>query len=99
MSGLQGRKAYIKAARQAAEEIRKNIADDLLDTVKEVCPKVTGTLANGYRIEEGVGVTYIVNEVPYHDFVNDGTDKMAPRGMIETAIARIGPDAKKYQGR
>lgn len=98
-AGLQGRKAYIKAAKEAAVEIRRNIAEEMLETLHAVTPVVTGTLVNGYGIEETKDVTFITNNVEYHDFVNDGTDKMAPRGMIEIAIAKVNPNAKKYQGR
>lgn len=99
MPGLIGQKAWIKAAKQQAKNIQNNIAKDIIDTLHEVTPRRTGTLVNGYHIEDEGDITYIVNEVPYHDYVNDGTDKTPPRAMIEIALARVSTDAKKYTGK
>lgn len=97
--GLYGAKAYVKALRQSSVEMTNNIADELCEKAKSVTPVVTGTLRDGYQVRHASGPgqsAELFNPVEYHDYVNDGTDKMAPRAMIETAIASINPDARKY---
>lgn len=97
--GLYGDKAYIQALEVGCIEMCNNIMEAVKDKAMGICPVDTGTLRAGYRVDKATSLTdnaVLSNDVEYHNYVNDGTPKMAPRAMIETAIASINPDARQY---
>lgn len=90
---------YTQALDGAVTDIVNNAAHELKEKCQEVCPVDTGTLRNGYDVIEATEATdkaYVINGVEYHDYVDNGTEKMAPRAMTAIAIASLSPDARKY---
>ena len=91
--------AYIGLLESNLTDIVNNAAHELKEHCQDACPVVTGTLRDGYDVIEATADTdqaYVTNNVEYHDYVDHGTDKMAPRGMTAMAKARLSPDARKY---
>lgn len=61
--------------------------DEFIPRVRFRTPRVTGKLQEGwYGRDEGGGVAYIGNDVDYAPYVEYGTYKMAPRGMLQTTL-------------
>lgn len=42
----------------------------------------TGKLIEGFRIEQSGNQLQIVNDVPYAQYINDGTQELAPRPLL-----------------
>lgn len=80
-------------------DARNNIVEELADGCREVCPVDTGTLKAGYKTEHSNRIdkpAKLINDVEYHNFVNDGTPTHRGHHMLEHAINKIDPDARKY---
>lgn len=91
--------AYIEALEGGLTDVVNNAAEELKEHCKDASPVVTGTLRNGYGVikaDENSDTAYVTNNVEYHDYVDQGTEKMAPRAMTAIAKARLSPDARKY---
>lgn len=71
-----------------------------LSTLQRVTPVGrTGNLRNGWYIKNLMpeGVEF-ANDVPYAEYVNDGTPRMAPRDMSGRATAALNQYAKMSAG-
>lgn len=97
---LRGEKLYVKTLRRkAGVELINHIAHTLMDKAQEVSPIRTGNLYNSYYVDEANkpgDKASVGNTAEYFDYVDKGTERMAPRAMIQQAIDSISPNARKY---
>ena len=69
-----------------SEAQRRKLLQRLLREVKAATPVKTGQLRDGWYLDGDI----LRNDVPYAEYVNDGTPKMAPRDMTGRALAALG---------
>jgi hypothetical protein len=96
---IQGLDASKTACNALAIKAVNNMAKTALAVAKEATPVHTGTLLNGYTLDEATSsnpVATIENDVPYAGFVNDGTVKEQGHFMIQKAVSAISPDGSNY---
>jgi len=89
----------LNAVERKLNTIPNNVAEDLKTNSEQHTPVVTGRLKAGYEIKKSTGLgndAVTFNEVPYAVYVEYGTSKFQPRGMMRTAGVMISPDAGKY---
>lgn len=85
--------------RRLTEDLPNNMAEAVAEKARDVCPRDTGRLADGYyvvRAKKPGDKAYVANDVEYHDYVDQGTAKMAPRAMIRQAIDSVDDDLRRY---
>jgi hypothetical protein len=65
--------------------------DQALKLIKKYTPVKTGKLRNGWSLADLNPYSAIIsNDVPYAEFVNDGTPYMAARNMTGLTLAALG---------
>lgn len=79
--------------RQLDREVRpmtEKVAQGILNEAQSATPRLSGTLANGWRLEGGEGVGWVVsNDVDYGVFVEFGSvHNPQPAAMLGRAMAR-----------
>lgn len=87
-----------KTMGQISIEINKDLDDifkDLLRNLKRETPVDKGTARRGWKYDKqpkGDKVKtinrVIVNEVPYIEYLDQGSSKQAPNGIVEQAISK-----------
>jgi hypothetical protein len=69
------------------DKFKEEFAKEFLSRVKSRTPVITGRLQRSWEIVEYKKSIEIQNSAPYSYYVEYGTPKMAPRGMMRTTIA------------
>ena len=67
----------------------RNSVRKLYDDIKQDTPVDTGTLRDGWEATINTKSAKIVNKVPYVGYVEYGTDKMAPVGMVARNLRKF----------
>ena len=64
----------------------------------DMSPQSSGiaSIAVGYRLKQGS--VFISNNVPYIQFLNDGSSRQAPSGFVQAAIFRAIEKASRFRG-
>jgi hypothetical protein len=66
------------------------LANRALSYIKSVTPVKTGKLRKGWQLGDlGPDGFTLQNDVDYAPYVNDGTDRMAPRDMTGQTLAYL----------
>jgi hypothetical protein len=79
MSGVKDKVLGIKTR---LRKFRHEFGKEFLARVQERTPVVTGTLHAGWEYQLKEQDVEVRNRVPYASYVERGTDKMEPRGML-----------------
>lgn len=90
--GMQGLEAAISTIETDSIDQANEVGRMLLEAAQDYTPVRTGRLRAGWELDEAThfGDDVILrNDVEYAMWVNDGTSKMAPRMMLERAIATV----------
>ena len=75
--------------REEIQERKREIASEIFDRVVELTPEDTGRARDGWYISE-VGDDYeILNDVHYVQYLEYGTDRMAPFGMVSQSVEEV----------
>ena len=61
-------------------------ADEFLTRVKRRTPVITGRLRDSWQATVNKGTIEIFNDMDYAIFVEEGTHKMTPRGMLRATM-------------
>ena len=70
--------------------MHKGVAEDVVREAKKLTPVDTGNLKSNWKIKKVKIMHWIVeNRTRYAPFVEYGTPRMAPRGMLAKAIKRV----------
>jgi hypothetical protein len=71
---------------EVVDAFREEFLKEALKRVKQKTPVLTGRLQAGWKGELTAEEIRINNDVPYAGFVEYGTDRMAPRGMLRATV-------------
>ncbi|MGH6646215.1 HK97 gp10 family phage protein [Aquabacterium sp.] len=77
---------YLNSLVVDLDKLPQAFGDEFLKAVKQKTPVESGTLQQGWNLDVEGPVIEVSNEVPYAHFVEDGTEKMAPVGMLKATI-------------
>ena len=88
MSNLKlGFGKYMKEVRHEVDQTSKVVMLQLKKRVKELTPVITGYLRSRWDLEKIGWMHYAIkNDARYAAFVENGTPKMRPRGMLKRAL-------------
>lgn len=62
---------------------------EFLERVKRRTPVRTGKLQNGWGGTSKAGVIEVYNTQEYAEYVENGTPKMAPKGMLRATVLEV----------
>jgi hypothetical protein len=65
------------------------LGQTVVDRVKQKTPVRTGALRDAWTYEVDESLLTVGNTIPYAIFVELGTPKMAPQGMLSTTILEV----------
>lgn len=68
---------------------KQEFAMEFQKRVEDRTPVLTGALKAGWVTEQTVTGFTLNNVQPYAEYVENGTDKMAPRAMVATTVLEI----------
>lgn len=78
--------------KEVDETINKD-AKDILDEARDRTPVgETGRLKASWELKQATSTTHtaeVENVAPYAAYVENGTEKMQPRGMLANAVAKV----------
>lgn len=64
------------------DQIVSELSQELLEKIKDRTPVDTGKAQAGWKLDDNV----IYNDVEYIEYLENGTPKMAPVGMVRLAL-------------
>lgn len=67
-------------------KFKQFFGEEFMERVKQRTPVVTGALRNSWGFTMRQDDIEIWSTSPYSDFVENGTETMAPRGMLRTTL-------------
>lgn len=79
----------LSALIKGIDKLDKDVATEFFERVKRRTPVITGRLRDGWQLKTTNTSFTVSNAVPYADFVENGTPKMAPRGMLKTTVSEL----------
>jgi hypothetical protein len=75
-------------------KFKQEFGMEFVERVKQRTPVVSGALQGGWGFQTKQSDIEIYNTKDYASFVEHGTDKMAPRGMLRTTMLEAEDIAK-----
>lgn len=78
-------KKWAEENREFIDSITEGYAEDFLQEVKMLTPVKSGRLRAGWKREKNI----VKNDVPYLQYVDQGTRYIKPRRFIEAAFQRV----------
>ena len=76
---------WAKENEEFITSLTEGYAEDFLQEVKKLTPVKTGRLRDGWKREKNI----VTNDVPYLQYVDQGTRYIKPRRFIEAAFQRV----------
>ena len=76
---------WAKENEEFITSLTEGYAEDFLQEVKKLTPVKTGRLKAGWKRDKNI----VSNDVPYLQYVDQGTRYIKPRRLIEAAFQRI----------
>lgn len=86
--GFHGWQEWIEAMKDSTVDIVNGAAEDFKNACQDKCPVRTGTLRDGYNVIKASRpgeAARVVNDVEYHNYVDQGTENMAGHHMTDHA--------------
>lgn len=71
------------------EAFKEEFANEFLERVKARTPVKTGLLQRSWESEIDEDAIVISNDVPYAQYIEYGTPKIAPFAMLEQTVAEV----------
>ena len=68
------------------EKVAPLFADIFVERVSNRTPRLSGTLADAWKAQQSGNTINIINDTPYAAYVEYGTYKMEPRGMMRATM-------------